>query len=59
MMKDDGCSRKTAATTNDINDDIKRGSVTKTNNDNDECHCQRTMTMQMITMKGSNGKDAM
>ena len=29
VMKDDGCSRKTAATINDINNNVKRGSVIK------------------------------
>ena len=34
MMKDDGCCRKTSATIDDVNDDVKKGSVIKTNNDN-------------------------
>ena len=37
VMKDDGCSRKTAATIDDVNDNMKRGSAMKTNNDNKEC----------------------
>jgi len=37
MMKSDGCSRKAAATINDINNNINRGSVIKIINNNNEC----------------------
>jgi len=37
LVTDDGCSRKTAATINDVNNDMNRGSAIKIINDNDEC----------------------
>ena len=37
-------------TVNDTNDNAKRGSVTKTNDDDKECHCWRTTTMWVMTM---------
>ena len=43
VMKDDGCSRKTAATINDINDNVKRGSVIKT-----------MMTMNVDVLENNN-----
>ena len=39
VMKDDGCSRKTAATIDDINDNVKKGSVIEMSDNDKECHC--------------------